>query len=158
MATYLGVSLPGDLWERLREGNLYRQGGLGVGVLSVDPEGWPHVAVVSCAVAVRPDRILFPIGGVSNSLRQIERDGRCTLLVAAPGLLVYVKGRAHPVRRELVSVPQEAAVGLDVTGVWLDAGRIFEMTGGLTYRFVREPEEFAQLEEAIRAELTAMEA
>lgn len=158
MATYMGTTLPPGLWERLQAGALFRDGGLGVSVLTVDPDGWPHVAVTSCAVASRPDRILVPMGGASNSLRHMERDGKCTLMIAAPGLLVYIKGRAAVVQRELRTVPQEAAVGIDVTGVWSDEGRIFAMTGGLTYKFVRQPEMLAELERDLLAELAAMEA
>jgi hypothetical protein len=157
LAKYLGSALPPALWEKLKEGALYRPGGLGAGILTVDQEGWPHIAISSCAVAPRPERLLLPVGNTSSSLRHLERDGRCTLLVAAPGLLLYIKGSAVIIRRELASVPQEAAVGLDVTGVWSDEGRIWEMTGGLTYRFVREPAEFAALEKALLEELCALE-
>lgn len=158
MAVHLGATLPPALWERLEAGALFRDGGLGVTVLTADPEGWPHVAITSCAVASRPDRILVPLGGASNSLRNIERDGKCTLMIAAPDLLIYIKGTGAVVRRELQTVPQEAAVGINVAGVWSDEGRIFAMTSGLTYKFVRHPEMLAELERDLLMELAALEA
>lgn len=156
MATHLGDSLGPDLWEQLRDGQLYRQGGLGAPILTIDDGGWPNVAIAACAVARTPQQILFPVGAHTGTLRYLERDGKCTLVVAAPGLLAYVKGEAQVHQRSLTTLPQESAVLLRVTGVWLDHGKLFEMTGGITYRFTRDVDELAKVEQALLDELVAL--
>lgn len=86
MAQHLGSELPPELLAQLKDGAAYRPGGLGAVVISVDNDGLPHCAVADCAVAAGPRAVYVPLGAGSSSERFIRRDGRCTLLLAGPGI------------------------------------------------------------------------
>lgn len=135
MATRIGEELDSALMERLRGGALYRPGGLGLPILSCDRQGWPHVAMVSGAVAHHAGAIFFALGGNSSSLGNVERDPHVTLLIAAPDTLYYVKGVAEVVRREMQVTPQEAAVRLSISAVLQDMEPSLRITGGISYQY-----------------------
>lgn len=156
MAKELGPELPPALLALLQGGAAYRPGGLGVPVLTVDDAGLPHCAVVNAAVAAKSRAVFVPVGAGSHTEHNIRRDGRCTLVLAGSPWLYYVKGHATVARPKMRSFGPMAAVRLAVQSVLDDTERIFEMTSGLTYRFVAEPEALAALEVAIIDELAAM--
>jgi len=158
MATLLGNTLPPPLLERLQAGAAYRGGGLGAVVISVDNVGLPHCAVANCAVAAGAAAVYVPLGAGSSSERNLRRDGRCTLLLAGPGWLYYVKGSATVARERLACFPAESAVRVAVSAVYSDSEEYFSVVSGLTYRLIREVEQVAALERAIIDELTELAA
>lgn len=135
MSRSLGAQLNEDLFQKLRGGAFYRDGGTGLATLTVDEHGWPHVAMAPGAVAAHPDRLVLALGGRSKSLRYAEATGKITLLVAGPGTLCYVKGTARVIRREMNLMPQEAALLLEVTEVLQDTESFVTITGGISYRY-----------------------
>jgi hypothetical protein len=156
MSQHLGNRLPAELMQKLERGRLYRPGGLGLAVLTVDEHGWPHVAMAPGAVAAQPDAVFFALGGSSGSLRNAERTGRVTLLIAAPDTLYYVKGQAQVVRREMQVMAQEAALRLQVTEVLQDMESFVDITGGISYRYRMMHDDFVQVIGALLDELQAL--
>ena len=156
MAKHLGSALPEELQEKLRNGALYRSGGLGLPVLTVDQAGWPHVAMAPGAVAARPDQVWVALGGKTGSLHNIERDGRVTLLMAGPDTLYYIKGQAEIARREMQFMAQEAALRVSVTEVVQDMEPFVTITGGVSYRYGVVHEDFITVVGALLDELQAL--
>ncbi|HEY3367672.1 MAG TPA: pyridoxamine 5'-phosphate oxidase family protein [Symbiobacteriaceae bacterium] len=156
MSQNLGSQLSPELLTRLAAGEMFRPGGLGLPVLTIDGAGWPHVAMAPGCVAAQPGEVFVALGGQSRSLENVRRDGRLTLLIAGPDTLFYVKGRAELVRPEMQTMPQEAALRLTVTEVLQDMESFVTMTGGVSYRYNLMHEDFVTVIRALLDELTAM--
>lgn len=156
MAKQLGNELPQNLLDKLAGGALYRSGGLGLSVLTVDEAGWPHVAMAPGAVAARPGEVWVALGARTGSLRNVERDGRVTLQVAGPETLYYIKGRAEVVRPEMEVMSQEAALRVRVTEVLQDMEPFLTITGGVSYRYGFMHDDFTTIIGALLDELQAL--
>jgi hypothetical protein len=156
VAKHVGNALSPGLLDKLRGGALYRTGGLGLPVLTVDAAGWPHVAMAPGAVAARPDEVWVALGGKTGSLQNIERDGRMTLLMAGPDTLYYIKGQAEIIRPEMQMMAQEAALRLRVTAVLQDMEPFVTITGGVSYRYGVIHEDFITVNGRLLDELQAL--
>lgn len=156
MSKSLGGQLNQDLWEKLQGGNLFRDGGLALPVITVDEQGWPHVALAPGAVAAHPDRVVLALGGSSRSLRYALREGKITLLLAGPETLYYVKGRVELLRPEMSIIPQEAALLLTITEVLSDVESFVSITGGIGYRYGVMHEDYVKVIGALLDELQAL--
>jgi hypothetical protein len=156
MAKHLGNALPPELLDKLRSGALYRTGGLGLPVLTVDEAGWPHVAMAPGAVAATPAEGWVALGGKTGSMHNIERDGKLTLLVAGPDTLYYIKGQAEIVRPEMQMMAQEAALRVRVSEVLRDMEPFVTITGGVSYQYGFIHEDFITVIGRLLAELQAL--
>lgn len=156
MSKSLGAQLNEDLFEKLKGGRLYREGGLGLAVLTVDEQGWPHVAMAPGAVAAYPDRLVIGLGGRSKSLQYAEATGKITLLVAGPDTLYYVKGRVEVLCREMNLMPQEAALLVRITEVLKDMESFVTLTSGISYRYGVMHEDYMRVIGALLDELQAL--
>lgn len=153
VSKHLGDRLPDELLQKLDRGDLYRPGGLGLAVLTLDEGGWPHVAMAPGCVATQPHQVWVALGGSSKSLQNVKRNSIVTLQIAGPGTLYYVKGRAAVVRPEMQIMQQEAALRLDVTEVLADTESFVEITGGIGYRYRLMHDDFVQVIGALLDEL-----
>lgn len=156
MAQSMGSVLPEVLMQKLEGGALYRAGDLGLPVVTLDEQGWPHVAMAAGAAAVRPDEVWVALGGHSGSLRNAERDGRITLLIAGPETLYYVKGRAAVGSRQMQTIPGEAALRVTVTEVYSDQKSFVTITGGVSYRYHLMKEDYMTVLGGLLDELKAL--
>lgn len=156
MSQHLGRHIPPELMQKLERGSLYRTGGLGLAVLTVDEQGWPHVAMAPGCVCARPDQVLVALGGSSGSLRNAERNGLVTLQIAGPDTLYYVKGRATVVRPEMQVMQQEAALRVEVTEVLGDLESFVTITSGIGYRYRMMHDDFVLVIGALLDELHAL--
>ncbi|HWI66430.1 MAG TPA: pyridoxamine 5'-phosphate oxidase family protein, partial [Symbiobacteriaceae bacterium] len=145
-----------QLLDKLERGALYRSGGLGLAVLTLDEAGWPHAAMAPGCVATRPDVVWLALGGMSGSLKNVERTGLVTLQIAGPDTLYYVKGRARVVRPEMNVMSQEAALRIDVTEVLEDMESFVSITGGISYRYRMMHDDFVLVIGAMLDELHAL--
>lgn len=156
MSKNLGSQLPPELLAKLERGDLYRPGGLGLAVLTLDEQGWPHVAMAPGCVAARPDVLWVALGGASTSLQNAQRSGIITLQIAGPDTLYYVKGKAELVRPEMQVMAQEAALRVTVTEVLEDMESFVSITGGISYRYRLMHDDFVLVIKAMLDELWAL--
>ncbi len=152
----LGPYLPDRLYADLQNGRLFRTGGLGLAVLTIDEQGWPHVAMAPGAVAHDRDRLVVALGGSSKSLQYALRTGQATLLIAGPETLYYAKGRVELLCPSLEVIPQEAALLLHLTDLLSDVESFVQITGGISYRYSLMQEEYITVINALLDELQAL--
>lgn len=158
MSRNLGNQLPDELLQKLHKGHLYREGGLGLAVLTLDEQGRPHVAMAPGAVAAGPGVVYFALGAGSSSLQNALRDPRVTLQVAGPDTLYYIKGTVALVRPEMQVMSQEAALRLEVAEVLEDMESFVSITGGISYQYRVMHDDFMNVIRAMLDELTALAA
>lgn len=143
MSRSLGPALPDALVARLTAPEAAADLSAVVVVVTVDPFGWPHPALVSYAelLALDATRLRLALYDGTRSTRNLRDTGRATLVFADPGLILYVKAEGtalppapgHPglARFELVvrDVLEDRAEG-DEAGARLATGLTVAWPGG----------------------------
>jgi hypothetical protein len=140
VSTSLGAVLTDALVDRLGGRDLERYGALVVPIATVDPAGWPHIALLSYSeiVAHDPGMLRIAIGTRSDSAANLRRTGQATVLLFDAGLVHYIKGSARERRPSMRSSPGNAMFEVSVRDVLADAadphreGESF-VRGGLTF-------------------------
>jgi hypothetical protein len=119
----LGAVLTDALVDRLGGRQLNRYGALVVPIATVDPAGWPHVALLSYSeiVARDPGLLRIAIGTSSASAANLRRTGQVTVLVFDAGLVHYIKGSARERRPTMQCSPGNAIFEVSVRDVLADA-------------------------------------
>ena len=104
-----GRALTDALLDRLSGRDLDRHGTLVIPLATVDPAGWPHIALLSYSEVVARDRgaLRLAIGGRSGSAANLRRTGHATVLLFDTGLVHYIKGKARERR------PVDAVLALE---------------------------------------------
>jgi hypothetical protein len=96
MSRSLGPALTAALLQRLSQTDLRARLGRAVPLITVDGAGRPHPMLCSylelLAVDARTIRVAIATG--SGSARNLAERGAATLVLAEPGLVVYLKCRA----------------------------------------------------------------
>ena len=93
VASNVGIEIPDRIVAEIRKDPPITEA---VPLISVDPEGYPHVALLSYFELFLQDGALcFFVHGGSRTGRFLKTGGRCTLLFVNRDYVVYVKGRAH---------------------------------------------------------------
>jgi hypothetical protein len=123
VSTSLGAVLTDALVDRLGGRQLNRYGELVVPIATVDPAGWPHVALLSYSeiVARDPGLLRIAIGTSSASAANLRRTGQVTVLVFDAGLVHYIKGSARERRPTMQCSPGNAMFEVSVRDVLADA-------------------------------------
>ena len=140
MGISLGAALTDSLVDRLAGRELERYEALVVPIATVDPAGWPHVALLTYSEIVALDRgmLRIAIGARSGSAANLRRTGHVTVLLFDAGLVHYIKGAARERRSSMECSPGNAMFDVSVTDVLADAadphreGTSF-VRGGLTF-------------------------
>ena len=140
MATLLGTTLDGELFERLAGHGPARHRTLVLPLCTVDPDGWPHVALLSPTeiVAIDPATLRAALYADSRTTAYLRQTGRATLLVFDAGLACYLKLRAEELPQRIAATPWNAVFELRVEQVLADAagaereGRA-TIAGGVTF-------------------------
>jgi len=136
MSRSLGPALTPALLRRLSQQDLPAVLGRALPLLTLDDQGRPHPMLCSYLelLAVGPGVIRLAIGARSSTRRNLEARGAGTLVIAEPGLAMYVKCRAA---KPPLVVGELARIDLAVEDVLEDAAAAHEegagITGGLTY-------------------------
>ena len=106
---------------------------------TVDPDGWPHPAILSYFEVVAKDRqnIRLATYESSNTTRHMRRTGKVTLSVFDERVTYYVKGTASELRRQMQSAPENSKLNVRVEQVFVDqADPVLEpgayIAGGIT--------------------------
>jgi Pyridoxamine 5'-phosphate oxidase len=159
VATSIGAQLTGALLDRLSGRQFERHSALVIPIATVDPAGWPHLALVSYSELVAHDRgsLRLALGGRSGSADNLRRNGHLTVLLFDAGLVSYIRGTARERRPSMHCSPWNAVFDVTVTDVLADAadlrheGQSFVL-GGITFH--SDPEWVAR-RSAVMAELQA---
>ena len=136
MSRSLGAALPSELVRRLSQQDLPSLLGRALPLLTLDEQGRPHPMLCSYLelLAVGPGLIRLAIGARSRTRRNLETRGAATLVIAEPGVTMYVKCRASS--PPLLS-GELARFDLAVEDVLEDSAEDYErgagITSGLTY-------------------------
>jgi hypothetical protein len=159
VATSIGAQLTAPLLDRLSGRHFERHSALVIPIATVDPAGWPHLALVSYSELVARDRgsLRLALGGRSGSADNLRRNGHLTVLLFDAGLVSYIKGTAREERPSMHCSPRNALFDVTVTDVLADAAdprREGEsvVLGGVTFH--TDPEWVAK-RAAVMAELLA---
>jgi Pyridoxamine 5'-phosphate oxidase len=159
VATSIGSQLTGALLDRLSGRHVERHSALVIPIATVDPAGWPHLALVSYSELVARDRgsLRLALGGRSGSADNLRRNGHITVLLFDAGLVSYIKGTARERWPSMHCSPWNAVFDVAVTDVLADAadprreGKSFVL-GGITFQ--SDPG-WAARRSAVMAELLA---
>jgi len=94
MSTFIGDALPEPLTQHLSPDHAIERADRAVVICSVDEHGWPHPAMLSSLelVAVDPRNIRLSVHGRSRTARNLQANGRLTVIVADEDAVFYVKG------------------------------------------------------------------
>lgn len=96
MSRSLGASLPDRLLAPLLGPDEHVPADPAIVLLTVDPYGWPHPALLSFAevLALDASRLRLGLHAGSRTARHLRDSGRATLVFADEALVVYVKAEA----------------------------------------------------------------
>ncbi len=98
MSENLGKSLPNSIYSLLSKDNRNRENSV-IFILTMDREGFPHVAMLSPyqICAAETNSFVFSIYSASSSCNNLKRDRRSTLIIQADEGVYYVKCETFPV-------------------------------------------------------------
>ena len=93
VARNVGTEIPDRIIAEIRKDPPVSEA---VPLISVDPEGYPHVALLSYfELFLQDGRLCFFVHEGSRTGRFLKSGRRCTLLFVNRDFVVYVKGRAR---------------------------------------------------------------
>ena len=94
MSTFVGEALPEPLKQHLSADQAIERADRAVVICSVDEHGWPHPAMLSSLelVAVDARNIRLSVHSRSQTARNLQANGRLTVIVADEDAVFYVKG------------------------------------------------------------------
>jgi len=123
MPKSIGGDLPSELLERLSGTRLHDVADRVVVVCSVDERGFPHAAILSYAEVIAVDRrtIRIAVYAGSGTARNVQRDGRLTLLLIEPEFVYYIKGTAAELSASMRCSPHNAKLSLAVGDILHDS-------------------------------------
>ncbi len=141
MSRSLGNTLPAALIPLLDGRDLAGREGLTLLLLTVGPEGWPYVAMLSVGeVLATTDReIRLALWRGSTSTANLTRTGRATLMVVHDGAGYYIRLTARRLGDLSIRQMPRAFFHAAIEEVLEDAVTYAVITAGLTFR-LNEPE------------------
>jgi hypothetical protein len=160
MSRSLGPHLPDALLARLMAPDPASRPGEALVLVTLDPYGRPHPALVSYAelLALDTARLRLGLHGGTRSATHLAESGRATLVVADAELNLYVKADATA----LAAAPGHPALArfeLQVRDVLADRAEGDEagsfLTGGITFAWPGGPDVWARHAARVRAALEA---
>ena len=159
MSRSLGPTLPDALLARLLADPGERPDHAVV-LVTVDPYGWPHAALVSYAelLALDAGRIRLGLHRGTRSATHLRDSGRATLVFADAELCCYVKAEAVALEAAR-DAPDLARFELQVRDVLADRAEGEEagahLVGGITFRLPEGAARWAERSARIRRALGA---
>jgi hypothetical protein len=122
MARLHAALLTDDLFRRLGGPDVGSLADHAIVVCTVDPEGWPHPAMLSYFEVAAVDRQNLRLAVYQNSrTRANMRDrGKATLIIVDTGLVCYVRGAITELAPSMRAAPYNAKLNLRVEQVVFD--------------------------------------
>ena len=103
MSETLGNTMPDDLVRWL-------SGGKVVVVATVDENGWPYTMIMNWALAADPHTLRLSIDRRTQTLRNIQANGRVMVEVLGDGLVYGVRGSAREILEQMEHAPVPSAI------------------------------------------------
>ena len=158
MARVRAALLTDDLFRRLGGSDAGSLADHAIVVCTVEPDGWPHPAMLSYFEVAAVDRQNLRLGVYQNSrtCANMRARGKATLIIVDAGLVCYVRGAITQLAPAMREAPYNAKLNLRVEQVVFDeAPPALEpgvgVTSGIRHS-PRTPESLARAQ-AVLAEL-----
>lgn len=155
---FVGNKLPDDLYRRLDGSELQVCAEKAILICTVDPNGWPHPAMLSYFEVVAKDECNLRLATYkdSSTTNNMRRNGKLSLLIIEERLAYYVKGTVQELARQMNCSQHNSKLNLRVEQVLAEeANEEFEpgvyITGGVTYK---RPIDMSQAREMLKELLT----
>jgi hypothetical protein len=137
VSRFVADSLPAALLDRLTIDAAAANANIAIVLLTVDEHGWPHPAMLTTLEIVARDarNVRVVLHGRSRSARNLEANGKLTMVIADERGVFYVKGDALLTIASLGSAPEFAVFNLRVDSVLQDDPAAYEnarVTSGIT--------------------------
>ena len=128
MSKFVGDQLNDPLLSRLGIERALEYGDRAIVLCTVDEHGWAHPAMASSLELVARDarNIRLALGGRSRSARNLQANGRLTLIAVDEGWAYYIKGDARLLAPALTARPDHAKFNLRVDSVLEDVAADYE--------------------------------
>ena len=122
MAKRRSSELTEDLVARLGGAGVDALAGEAIVVCTVDPEGWPHPAMLSYFEVVARDTRTLRLAVYTNSstCANMRERGRATLILAGPGLVCSVRGTVAELAPAMREASYNAKLELHIDQVVFD--------------------------------------
>ena len=122
MAKSISGELTDDLFRRLGGQAIDEHHNKVVLISTLDPNGWPHPAVLSYFEIVATDRSNIRIATYesSNTTQNIRRHGKLTLSIFDERAVYYIKGQGTELCREMRCTPYNSKLNVRVHEVLID--------------------------------------
>jgi hypothetical protein len=153
MSRSIGDALPDGVLSLLDGERVARSEGLTLLLVSLAPDGWPHVAMLSAGevLATGPREVRLALWPGTSTTANLESRGLGLLMVVADGTSYYARLAARRGTDLLVTAGRRAFFVATVEEVLQDSVGYAEITSGITFR-LNEPEKVVPAwEEAVAA-------
>ena len=134
MSKELGSTLPQNVLEYLSDSGQDDEFRDVILFNTVDQDGWPRHGLLSHyeVIAKDPQRLLILLYSDSNSTRNVEREGKISLVVVNPHMSYYLFCNAHPLP-PIPDASRETLFELTVHRVVEDAIPTAKILTGITF-------------------------
>jgi hypothetical protein len=153
MSRSIGDSLPDTVLSLLDGERLADSEGLTLLLVSLAPDGWPHIAMLSAGevLATRPREVRLALWPGTSTSDNLERRAQGVLMVVAGGASYYARLAAHRGTDLLIPAGRRAFFVASVEEVLQDIVGYAEITSGIGFR-LKQPEKVVPLwEETVAA-------
>ncbi|MEE8583926.1 MAG: pyridoxamine 5'-phosphate oxidase family protein, partial [Acidobacteriota bacterium] len=134
MSQDLGANLPQDLFQFLSSAGPEENSHQVILFTTIDADGWPRHGMLSPyeVVARDPGHILMLLYRDSRTTRNLEREGKVSLVLINPDMSYYVSCSARPLP-SIAEAPQECLFALKVERVLEDVLPTASILTGITF-------------------------
>ncbi len=121
MSKLIGAELPDDLFRWLSEG-LETNAEKVILVCTIDEEGWPHPAMLSCLEVVAKNRGNIRLAPYKNSSTtwNMRRNGKLTMMVIDERVAYYITGSVEELARDMKCSSHVSKLNMKVEQVQTD--------------------------------------
>jgi len=154
MARIIGREIPDELAGYIRDAPRRMEGGVAVILVTIDENGWPHIAILSLweiALKTRRKIALATFSG-STTTRNLQERRLLTLVFIDRGMIYYVKGAATQDKTVEDLYPPITIFEIEVSLVMKEEEGGVEIESGITYKEERPVESHREIFEILSKE------
>ena len=157
MSRFVADHLTDTVMQRLSGESALQNANRAILICSVDEHGWPHPAMLSSLELVARDarNIRLAPHRQSRTARNLQSNGRLTVVVADEGGVFYIKGDVILAAASMAADPDLAAFNMRVDSVLEDRAQEYEAARVISGIAVERGEWDRERAAAVLGELTA---